>query len=377
MVNLLWTDGNPEAAIRLEELWNDLASTHSFSLLCTYAMGNFYKAADGHPFEEICRRHGHVIPAEGYTGIDGNETQSREIVRLQQRSRALETELAHRKELEQALRNALAERRRAEADREGLLASEQAARAEAENVNRLKDEFLALLSHELRTPLNAILGWTQIASGRRTDSRTTRRALEVIGRNAALQMHLIDDLLDVSRIVTGKMQISTDPVDLAVVAAAAIDSIRPAAEGKGIDLHVHIDEPMQSVTGDADRLQQVVWNLLSNAVKFTPKEGRVDLWLGRAGSEAQIVVRDTGPGIAPDFLPHVFDRFRQADTTSTRALGGLGLGLSVVRYLVEAHGGTVSAENAGKGHGAIFTVRIPLRPAAGGVVHPVRRTIGT
>jgi signal transduction histidine kinase len=252
--------------------------------------------------------------------------------------------------LEQALRDSL-ER-------------ETSAREEAERASRLKDEFLAVLSHELRTPLNAILGWTQIISDRpRASEKITRRALDVIRRNASLQMHLIDDLLDVSRIITGKMVIASEPVDLVDALRAAADSVRPAATAKEIALEVAIDESARLVTGDASRLQQVFWNLLSNAIKFTQKHGRVELRLERSHSEALVIVRDNGEGIAPEFVSHVFDRFRQADNSTTRSYGGLGLGLAVVRYLVEAHGGTVAAASDGIGTGATFTVRLPLRAA--------------
>jgi signal transduction histidine kinase/ActR/RegA family two-component response regulator len=363
MVDVLWRDGNPEGAIRLERLWNELATAHEFSLLCGYAMGNFYKEAHSSQFQDICHQHGRVIPTESYTQASDDEMRLREISRLQQRARALENEIQHRKELEQALRRALAERERAEAERERLLAQEQAARAEAEAAGRLKDEFLAVLSHELRTPLNAILGWTHIVTRSAIEDPTMRRALEVIQRNAALQLHVIDDLLDVSRIVTGKMLLSTDPVDLAEIVTAAVETVRPAAAAKELDLKLTIESSIGRVKGDRDRLQQVLWNLLSNAVKFTPNRGRVDVRVHQAGQHVQIVVRDTGPGIAPEFLPRVFDRFRQADTGTTRKHGGLGLGLAVVRYLVEAHGGTVAAESPGAGLGATFTVRLPVPPA--------------
>ena len=361
MVNVLWQDGNPEAAIRLEELWNDLLEGHDCSLMCAYAMGNFLKESDGDGMMDVCRQHQHVLPAESYEWAGGEESRLREIARLQQRARALETEIEHRKELEGALCRALAERRRAEQALQGLIEREQAARSDAETASRMKDDFLAVLSHELRTPLNAILGWTQIVDARRGHKATVLRAIDVIGRNAVQQMRLIDDLLDVSRIVSGKMRIATDPVDLSATLGAAVETVGPAAAVKSIGINVDVDGTAHLVTGDAGRLQQVIWNLLSNAVKFTPKGGRVDVRLERVNADAQLVVRDTGPGIASAFLPHVFDRFRQADTSITRRHGGLGLGLAVVRYLVEAHGGTVFAESAGEGSGATFTVRLPLR----------------
>ena len=360
MVDLLWQDENVDAAIQLEDLWNDLAQAHSFSLLCSYAMGGFYKEAHADRFQDVCRAHTHVIPAESYTQAAGEDGRAREISRLQQRARSLEAEIAQRQKLERALRDALADRQRAEADRERLLAAEKAARADAETANRLKDEFLAVLSHELRTPLNAILGWAHIVRDPQTDEATIRRALDVIQRNATLQVHLIDDLLDVSRIITGKLQLTLDRVNLATVLTGAVDSVRPAANAKSISLELEVDRSARFVKGDAGRLHQVVWNLLANAVKFTPDRGRIGVRLDRAGAHAQIVVNDSGQGIGQEFLAHVFERFRQADTSSTRQHSGLGLGLTIVKYLVEAHGGAVAVASPGEGLGATFTVTLPL-----------------
>ncbi len=240
------------------------------------------------------------------------------------------------------------------------LVREQEARAEAENANRLKDEFLATLSHELRTPLTAIIGWSNILIAGGMKDADAARALETIYRNARAQNQLIDDLLEVSRIVTGKLRLDVQPVDLAAVIVAATDAARPAAEAKNIRLQTLLDSQASSVSGDPDRLQQVVWNLVSNAVKFTPKGGRVQIKLERVNSHIEITVADTGAGIKPEFLPYVFDRFRQSDATVTRKHGGLGLGLSIVRQLVELHGGTVRAESEGEGHGAIFIVSLPF-----------------
>jgi signal transduction histidine kinase len=230
--------------------------------------------------------------------------------------------------------------------------------------NRLKDEFLATLSHELRTPLNAILGWSHMLRSGALPANTQKRALEALDRNAKAQMQLVQDLLDVSRIISGKFTIKSDPVDMATVIAGAIDAIRPSASAKLVRLNVVLDpESPIVVTGDADRLQQVAWNLLSNAVKFTPGGGRVDVEVRRCDAHAELIVKDSGQGIDPAFLPHVFERFRQADSSPARTHGGLGLGLAIVRHLTEAHGGTVSAESAGKDQGAIFVVRLPVRPA--------------
>jgi PAS domain S-box-containing protein len=491
LVDVLWKDGQPLAAIRLEELWNELAQQHSFSLLCAYAMGHFYKEAHSGHFDEICQRHGDVLPTEEYSRLDA-PARALEVARLQQRARTLENEIRHRRELEDSLREALAdarcaersslqlaaivessedaivskdldgivtswnqaaermfgyeaaemvgqsirrlipadrqaeeddvlarvrrgetinhyetvrhrkdgsrihisltvspirdrsgrivgaskiardisERKQLEAEREELLAREHAARTEAEEVNRVKDEFLAVLSHELRTPLNAILGWTQVVKGWRTDPATVRRALEVIDRNARAQAHLVDDLLDVSRIVSGKLQMTFERIDLARVLSAAVDSIRPAAREKGVQLDAVPGQGGHWVIGDADRLQQVIGNVLSNAVKFTPSGGRVDARFERDGAEARIVVSDTGQGIPAEFLPHVFDRFRQADGSAAREHGGLGLGLSVARHIVEAHGGTITAASRGEALGSTFTIVFPPSTAASEVVQP-------
>lgn len=255
----------------------------------------------------------------------------------------------------------ITDRKQAEQEREQLLEREQAARADAEAANRMKDEFLATLSHELRTPLNAILGWTQLLRSRKFDEATTGRALETIERNTRSLTQLIEDVLDVSRIIRGTLHLKTHRVKLVTLVEAAIDTVRPAAEAKEISIKCKFDPEVGVVVGDTNRLQQVVWNLLSNAVKFTSKEGRVDVQLQRIESSVQIRVSDTGVGIAGEFLPHVFERFRQADSSITRSHGGLGLGLAIVRHLVELHGGTVSVESPGVGQGATFIVNLPMR----------------
>jgi PAS domain S-box-containing protein len=244
--------------------------------------------------------------------------------------------------------------------RDELLEREHAARQEAETANRAKDEFLATVSHELRTPLNAILGWAHMLRANKLDRTTQSRALETIERNAKSQAQLIEDILDVSRIVTGKLRLDVRPVELASVVEAAIDSVRPAADAKDIRIEAILDPRAGPVSGDANRLQQIVWNLVANAVKFTGKGGRVQARLERVGSRVEIVVSDTGQGITAEFLPYVFDRFRQADATSTRRYGGLGLGLAIVRHLTEMHGGAVTVASPGEGLGAIFTVKLPV-----------------
>jgi signal transduction histidine kinase/ActR/RegA family two-component response regulator len=268
------------------------------------------------------------------------------------------------------LQQEVAERKQAEQERARLLVREQAARAEAEAANRAKDEFLATLSHELRTPLTSILGWSHLLRSGNLPDDTTASALETIERNARAQSQLIDDLLDVSRIITGQLRLDIGPVEIAGIIAAAVDSVRPAASAKKIALHAELGPMPVSLLGDATRLQQVAWNLLSNAVKFTPQGGRVDVWLRRINSHVEVRVEDSGQGISADFLPHVFERFRQADGTTTRRHGGLGLGLAIARHLVELHGGTIRADSQGEGRGAAFTFSLPLttaRPTGGSV----------
>jgi PAS domain S-box-containing protein len=241
-----------------------------------------------------------------------------------------------------------------------LFAEAHRARAQAEEANRMKDEFLAIVSHELRTPLNAIVGWSHMLRTRSFDEATTRRALETIERNAKSQAQIVEDILDVSRIITGKLRLNVQPLDLATIIEAAMDSLRPAAEAKEIRLTAILDPHASPVSADANRLQQVVWNLLANAVKFTPKHGHIQVRLERVDSHVEIIVADTGQGIRADLLPYVFDRFRQGDSTSTRLHGGLGLGLAIVRHLVELHGGRVTAESDGEDCGATFRVKLPL-----------------
>ena len=245
-------------------------------------------------------------------------------------------------------------------EREELLAREQKARHEAEIASRMKDEFLGLLSHELRTPLNAIVGWTRMLNTGELDEATFARAVETIDRNAKLQARLIDDMLDVSRIISGKLRLDAQPVDLTAVINSAVDTLRPAADAKEIRIYVVLDFGAGMVLGDPVRLQQIVWNLLSNAIKFTPKQGSVQVSLQRVNSHVEVTVSDTGIGIDEAFLPYVFDRFRQADSTSSKQYGGLGLGLAIVRHLVEMHGGTVEAANRNERQGAVFSFKLPV-----------------
>lgn len=238
----------------------------------------------------------------------------------------------------------------------------EAAFAEAEIANRMKDEFLATLSHELRTPLNPILGWVKLLQTRSFSTEQTQAALETIERNAQRQAQLVEDLLDLSQMIRGQLTLALAPVLLIEPIQAAIDTIRSAAEAKELEIETQLEPAIGYVRGDSTRLQQLIWNLLSNAVKFTPRGGKITIQLQKLNHDAQITVRDTGKGIKPNFLPFVFDRFRQEDSSNTRQFGGLGLGLSLVQQLVEAHGGTITAESPGEGQGATFIVRLPLLP---------------
>jgi signal transduction histidine kinase/integral membrane sensor domain MASE1/CheY-like chemotaxis protein len=250
-------------------------------------------------------------------------------------------------------------RKRTEEEREHLLAREHAARAEAEAANKTKDEFLAIVSHELRTPLNAIVGWAGLLNGRQLDENMSTRAIEIIDRNAKAQAKLIEDILDVSRIVSGNFRLDLHPVQLEQVIKGAVDSLGPVADARDIEIFVALDPNTHPVSGDPDRLQQIVWNLLSNAVKFTPGGGAINVLLKGGPTHNEIVINDTGEGIASEFLPHVFDPFRQADGSKTRRHGGLGLGLAIVRHLTELHGGVVKAHSDGPGKGTTFSVTLP------------------
>jgi len=435
MVDILWRDGNHSGALRLEELWNELAETHPFRLLCAYAADGF--SAEAHPkFESICRTHTQVLPVEDYTtpqhlhsffqaivesaedaiisktldgiisswnpgaerlfGYSASEVIGRPITILipsdhpDEEPRILERlrrgERIEHYETRRVRKDGtlidisltvspiidddghiigaskiardITQRKRLEEEHKNLLLREQAARKDAETANRVKDEFLAILSHELRTPLNAIVGWAGILeSGQAMEH--VGRAAEVIKRNAFLQERLIEDLLDMAGIVTGKITVRTERVDLCALVTAAVESLRLGAARKGIGIEFEAGDSEYIVTGDADRLHQVVWNLLSNSIKFTPAKGTIQLRLQSAGSNIELEIADNGQGIDPQFLPFVFERFRQGEQTTTRRHSGLGLGLALVRHIVELHGGSVVAASPGLGHGSTFTVRLP------------------
>ena len=348
MVGLLWAQGNITGALRLEEFWNELQKVHSFSLFCAYPMNELCGERFIESHSSVCGVHSRVIPAESYSDLTDQDARLRAVALLQQKAASLENEIKERRQVEERMRLALV--------------GEQMARAEAETANRMKDEFLATVSHELRTPLNAIIGWSHLLRSGRLDQDTATRAMETIDRNAKAQAQLIEDILDVSRMITGKLRLHSEPVDIASVINAAIDSVQLAIDSKELHLEVTLDPLARHTLGDPGRLQQVVWNLLSNAIKFTPSGGRIEVKVERAEGQMQLRVSDSGCGIGAEFLPFIFDRFRQADGTTTRSHGGLGLGLAIVRHLVELHGGSINADSGGTGQGSTFTITLPLAP---------------
>jgi signal transduction histidine kinase len=272
---------------------------------------------------------------------------------------AAEQELVRAQEAEAVLLKASNERL------EKALEIEQVARRETEDAARLKDEFVMTVSHELRTPLTSITGWVQILETGKLDAGQTKSAIETISRNARVQARLIDDLLDVSRLISGKLRLEVREVDVSRLVRDAVSIVQPAADAKSLRLEAALDPEAGTIAADPDRLQQILWNLLANAIKFTPFGGRITVSVRRRGRTIEIAVRDSGSGIAVDFLPHVFDRFRQGDASAQRSYGGLGLGLAIVRHLVELHGGTVTAESAGAGHGATFRIELPIKQPSG------------
>ena len=318
-------------------------------------------ATDGVTLLRDIRTTGVGVPVVALTG-QGDEEVAVELMKAGAADYLNKNSLTAER-LERSLRYAMA-LHRAEEERRLLLEREQQARLEAQAANRAKDEFLATLSHELRTPLNAILGWAQLLAGGQLDPPMSRRAVEIIERNTRLQAQLIDDLLDISRIVTGKLRLELKTVTCQSILDAAIESSLPAAANKHVTLNRELNNGSDSILCDPGRMQQVIWNLLSNAFKFTPEGGQVTVSLHRNGSAMIVEVSDTGVGIEPEFLPHVFDRFRQQDAATTRKHGGLGLGLSIVRHLVELHSGSIAALSEGKDRGATFIVTVPVAPIA-------------
>jgi signal transduction histidine kinase len=315
--------------------------------------------ADGISLLRDFRTRGLGVPVVALTG-QGDEEVAVELMKAGAADYLNKNTLTSER-LERSLRYAMA-LFRAEEERRLLLEREQHARMQAQAANRAKDEFLATLSHELRTPLNAILGWAQLLAGGQLEESTARRAVQIIERNTRLQAQLIDDLLDISRIVTGKLRLELKTVTIQSILDAALESSLPTAVTKRITLAREMNSPADTILCDPARMQQIIWNLLSNAIKFTPEGGEVHLTQGRQGGMLAVEISDTGVGIEPEFLPHVFDRFRQQDAATTRVHGGLGLGLSIVRHLVELHGGSIEACSDGKGRGATFVVRVPVAP---------------
>jgi signal transduction histidine kinase len=308
---------------------------------------------------DAIRRLGVRAPVVSLTG-HGDETLAVEVMKAGAADYLSKTGLTSDR-LARSLRYAMA-LHQSEEERRKLLEREQQARREAQRANRAKDEFLATLSHELRTPLNAILGWTSLLAGGQLDPAASRKALAIIERNTRAQAQLIEDLLDISRIVTGKLRLEVKAVSLNGIAVGAIDAVRHAAEAKGVRLETQLGADV-TIVCDPTRVQQVIWNLLTNAIKFTPSEGRIVVTTATAGERAHVTVADSGSGISAEFLPYVFERFRQEDGAATREHAGLGLGLSIVRHVVELHGGQVTAYSDGEGKGASFVVELPIDAA--------------
>jgi signal transduction histidine kinase/ActR/RegA family two-component response regulator len=317
-------------------------------------LDEYYKDALARQIRIISQRlHGYLLPM-----APSIENQS--FVKMQQSARIAPLVVEERVVGTITLIDDVTERVEREDRLVELLKNEKIARADAERANRAKDEFLATVSHELRTPLNSILGWAQILLNGKCDAESSINALQSIERSAKAQAKLVEDILDASRIITGKLQLEVRPVELASVIEAAIDTVRPAADAKSIQIESALDAWVGPVLGDPSRLQQIAWNLLNNAIKFTKPFGQVFVRLRRADTEVEVTISDNGQGISSDFLPNIFDRFRQADSSTTRKHGGLGLGLAIVKQLVESHGGTIRAESEGEGRGATFRMRLPL-----------------
>lgn len=359
LVDLLSKEKRYDAALEVESLWNQLRKRYKFPLFCAYHLDAFAAHPHTDLLDNVCGTHTRVIPSESYSAVLCEDEKLRVVAKLQQKSLTLAHEIGHHRQTEERLRAVKDELEVQLGVSEDLLRREHIARSEAEAANRMKDEFLATISHELRTPLNAIIGWSHMLNRGQLDDETSMRALDSIERNAKTQAQLIEDILDVSRAITGKLRLNLAAVNPQTFIKAAVDSMQPAAESKNLVVEVSSDSSPARVLGDANRLQQVVWNLLANAIKFTQRGGKVLVQSKLIDDHLEITVIDNGQGIDPQFLPRVFDRFRQEDSSSTRRHGGLGLGLAIVRHLVDLHGGVVSAASNGLGQGATFRIVLP------------------
>jgi signal transduction histidine kinase len=359
LVAVLWAQGKYATAIQVEELWNGLKSQTPFSLFCAYPLQGFAGEDLSGPLKQICLTHSRIIPAESYSSLDTLDAKLLSVTELQQKSVSFQQEVSEHNQTREELRAANANLEIQLATLDEALQRERNYRAEAEAANRLKDEFLATVSHELRTPLNAIVGWSHLLNQGRLDASTSTRAMESIERNAKAEAQMIEDLLDISRLAAGTLKLNVAEVELAVIIHEAINSLRSRADAKAIKVTVETDPGCEWITADSRRLQQIIWHLLNNAIKFTPPNGRVSIQLKKAQQEVEIAVEDSGQGIEPEFLDCVFEKFWQADSGTTRRQGGLGVGLSIVRYLAELHGGPVAVESEGPSHGSRFLVRLP------------------
>jgi signal transduction histidine kinase len=361
LVAVLWAQGKYATAIQVEELWNGLKSQTPFSLFCAYPLQGFAGQDLAGPLKQVCLSHSRIIPAESYSSLHTLDEKLLSVTHLQQKAVSFQQEVSEHNQTREELRAANESLELQLATLEEALQRERNYRAEAEAANRLKDEFLATVSHELRTPLNAIVGWSHLLNQGRLDAFTSTRAMESIERNAKAEAQMIEDLLDFSRLAAGTLKLKVAEVELPVVIHEAINSLRSSAEAKTIEVVLEADPACEPIIADSRRLQQIIWHLLNNAIKFTAPNGRVCIQLKQTQQDVEIAVEDSGQGIEPEFLDCVFEKFWQADSGTTRRHGGLGVGLSIVRYLVELHGGLVAVESKGPSHGSRFLVRLPSK----------------